>query len=77
MVDEIPGTTEAVASVTESITNAAHETVQTAAPEVDVFAEAAANATKTVKPTSVKVAKAQAEDDFFDNLEKGEGEAEA
>ena len=74
MPDEIPGTTEAVASVTESITNAAQETVQTAAPEADVFAEAATNATKTVKPTKANVAKAQAEDDFFDNLEKGEGE---
>lgn len=72
--DEIPGTTEAVASVTESITNAAQETVQTAAPEVDVYAEAAANATKTVKPTKAKAGKAVAEDDFFDNLEKGEGE---
>jgi hypothetical protein len=73
LVDEVPGMTETVASVTESIANAAHETVNTAVHEVDILAEVTTNAIKNVMSTNENVAKTQVEDDFFDNLENGEG----
>lgn len=66
--DETPGVATATESVTESITNVAQETAAPTKTAADEFAEAAANVAKTTKPT--KAAKAQAEDDFFTNLEK-------